>query len=310
MYENERSFKAKHTTINYIVGPNNGLPLLLLHGQSVYLETYFHVFSELSEHFQVYLIDVHGHGKTSRIKGNYTLDIMGEDLILFLEDVVNRKAIISGNSSGGLLAIWLGANAQEHVLGIVPEDPPLFSSEFPRIKNTYAYHGMKVLVNAKKQSKVDPIAHYVENIELPVQQGVPDAIHIKDISLRLYDDIISGKALKEITYVPRGQILLFKGFQMEDPKFAEAFLDGSMANNSSHVSMLSKIKCPMLLMHASWYYHEKFGLVGAMDGEDIEKIKSLVENLEYKYFNCGHGIHHERPKEFIETIINFSTQFK
>ncbi len=310
MYDNEKSFKAKHATINYIVGPNNGLPLLLLHGQIVYLETYFHVFSELSEHFQVYLLDIHGHGKTSRIKGNYTLNIMGEDLILFLENVVKRKAIISGNSSGGLLAIWLGANAQEHVLGVVPEDPPLFSSEYPRIKNTYAYYGMKVLVDAYTQSKIAPLAHYVEHIELPVKQGVPDTIHIKDISPRLYDDIISGKPLSEINYVPRERLLLFNGFEMEDPKFAEAFLDGSMAKDSDHASMLSKIKCPMLLMHASWYYHEKFGLVGAMDGEDIEKIKSLVETLEYKYFDCGHGIHQERPKEFIDTIIHFSTQFK
>ena len=310
MDNNEKLFKAKHATINYIAGPNNGLPLLLLHGQSVYLETYFHVFSELSEHFQVYLIDVHGHGKTSRIKGNYTLDIMGEDLILFLENVVKRKAIISGNSSGGLLAIWLGANAQELVLGVVPEDPPLFSSEYPRIKKTYAYFGMKVLVDAHTQSKIDPIAHYVEHIELPLKQSVSGTIHIKDISPRLYNDIISGNPLNEIDYVPRERLLLFNGFQMEDPKFAEAFLDGSMATNSNHASMLSKIKCPMLLMHASWYYHEKFGLVGAMDGEDIERIKSLVENLEYKYFNCGHGIHQERPKEFIETIINFSTQFK
>ena len=38
--------------------------------------------------------------------------------------------------------------------------------------------------------------------------------------------IISGKSLSEINYFPRERLLLFNGLKMEDPKFAEAFLDG------------------------------------------------------------------------------------
>jgi pimeloyl-ACP methyl ester carboxylesterase len=42
---------------------------------------------------------------------------------------VRRPAIVSGNSSSGLIALWLAANAREHVAGIVVEDAALFSAE-------------------------------------------------------------------------------------------------------------------------------------------------------------------------------------
>ena len=44
--------------------------------------------------------------------------------------VVGRPAVVSGNSSGGVLAAWLSAYAEPgQVRGVVCEDPPLFASE-------------------------------------------------------------------------------------------------------------------------------------------------------------------------------------
>src|SRR3546814_18097235 len=47
-------------------------------------------------------------------------------------------AFVSGNSAGGLLAAWLAANRPDAVRSVVLEDPPLFGSEYPEIKNTVA----------------------------------------------------------------------------------------------------------------------------------------------------------------------------
>lgn len=45
------------------------------------------------------------------------------------------------------------------------------------------------------------------------------------------------------------------------------------------------------------------GLVqGALIDEDLEKVSRLISNIKIEYFNCGHGIHSEKPKEFIRTV--------
>lgn len=52
--------------------------------------------------------------------------IIGEDIKLFIENVIKQKVIISGNSSGGIIALWCAANIPEYVSGIILEDAPIF----------------------------------------------------------------------------------------------------------------------------------------------------------------------------------------
>jgi pimeloyl-ACP methyl ester carboxylesterase len=69
-------------------------------------------------------------GRSTRTPGRYTLDNMGNDLVRFLDLVIGRPAIVSGLSSGGVLAAWLSAYAKPgQVLAALYEDPPLFASE-------------------------------------------------------------------------------------------------------------------------------------------------------------------------------------
>lgn len=67
---------------------------------------------------------------------------MGRDLAIFLREMVGGPVYVSGNSSGGLLAITIGLEASDLVRGLVLEDPPLFSSVHPRFPTTAGYpHG-------------------------------------------------------------------------------------------------------------------------------------------------------------------------
>ena len=62
--------------------------------------------------------------------GRYTLNLMGNDLVRFIDGVIGRPTIVSGLSSGGVLAAWLSAYAKPgQVVAAHYEDPPLFSSE-------------------------------------------------------------------------------------------------------------------------------------------------------------------------------------
>ena len=84
----------------------------------------------LAEHFHTHVVDLRGQGRSSRTPGRYTLNLMGGDLVRFIDDVIGRPTIVSGLSSGGVLAAWLSAYAKPgQIIAAHYEDPPLFSSE-------------------------------------------------------------------------------------------------------------------------------------------------------------------------------------
>jgi pimeloyl-ACP methyl ester carboxylesterase len=131
----ELRFTTDDVTLNYIIGPDRDLPLLLIPGQMESWEGYKLVLPELSKKYQVFVPDLRGHGKSTRTPGHYSYNTCGDDLKNFLQEIVQRPAIVAGLSSGGVLAIWLAANAPEDVLAVIAEDPPIFSSVWPRISS-------------------------------------------------------------------------------------------------------------------------------------------------------------------------------
>src|SRR3954464_15159299 len=117
--------------MNYATTGDASKPaLLLIPGQTESWWGYEAAMPRLGEHFEVFAIDLRGQGRSTRTPGRYTLDNMGNDLVRFIDVVIGRPAIVSGLSSGGVLAAWLSAYAKAgQVRGAHYEDPPLFSSE-------------------------------------------------------------------------------------------------------------------------------------------------------------------------------------
>lgn len=83
--------------------------LLLVPPQTQSWWTYERAMPLLAEQFQVFAVDLRGQGRSTRTPGRYTLDNMGNDLVRFIDLVIDRPAVISGNSSGGVLAAWARA---------------------------------------------------------------------------------------------------------------------------------------------------------------------------------------------------------
>jgi pimeloyl-ACP methyl ester carboxylesterase len=117
--------------MNYVVSGAPGLPaLLLIPGQTESWWGYEKALPLLADYFQAYAVDLRGQGRSSWTPGRYTLDNFGNDLVRFIDIVIGRPTLVSGLSSGGVLAAWLSAYAKPaQVRGAVYEDPPLFASE-------------------------------------------------------------------------------------------------------------------------------------------------------------------------------------
>ena len=97
----------------------------------------------------------------------------------------------------------------------------------------------------------------------------------------------------------------FKFLSEYDTDFSRATIEGDLSKGFSPEEALKQVKCPMLLMRADAYRHQTWGLVGAIDDNDLERIVSLVDDLQYVQISGGHEIHMLHPQRYIDEIIRF-----
>lgn len=308
----ECRFDTGEVILNYVVGPNNGLPLVLIPAQMGTWESYQKVLPSLSRKFLVYAVDVRGHGKSGWTTGDYCWESVGRDLSAFLERVVGRPAIVSGNSSGGLIALWLAANKPELVSGIVLEDAPIFSVEMPRFRDRdrFVYEGIKRTVEAIENPEDRDLADYFRVQELPLKNGrmrrVPGwFVSIMSAIIRRHQPSELGQPV-DVPYFPLTLRLLIKSLSTFDPDFARAFIDGRFYEGLDHTKALKKVRCPMLVLHADWFRHPKYGLVGAMDDTDAARVRELVPHSQYTKVPANHVIHLFKPNEFVWEVGDFA----
>jgi pimeloyl-ACP methyl ester carboxylesterase len=314
----EQQYDTGTVHINYVKGPNNGPPLVLIPAQMGMWESYQKVLPSLSERFQVYAIDVRGHGKSSWTPGNYNWNTIGEDMRAFLTNVVGRPAIVSGNSSGGLIALWCGANLPELTAAVVLEDAPVFAAEMPRFKehDRFVYNGLVHAVETLGDLQNRDLANYFKGQEMPVSatrtKKFPDwAVRFLSKQIKQAQAAHPSQPVEvKKWYFPHTLTLLFKSLSMFDPDFARAFVDGRMYEGLDHTAALKRLNCPLLVLHATWHRYEQYGLVGAMDDDDAAQIKELVPHSQYKKIPANHVIHMYKPKEFVAAIEEFAASIK
>jgi pimeloyl-ACP methyl ester carboxylesterase len=234
----------------------------------------------------------------------------------FLRQVVKRPAIISGNSSGGLIALWLAANLPEFVSAIVLEDAPVFSAEMPRFRDEdrFVYQGLQHVVEVLGDLENRDLADYFRGQVLPVKDGqerrVPDwFVTIMSRLIRRYETAHPGQPV-DIRYFPSALRRLIKSLSTFDPDFSRAFLDGRFYEGLDHSEALKRVQCPMLVLHADWFRHPKHGLVGALDDRDAARIQALVPHAQYKTVPANHVIHAFAPERFIEELEAFAAKLE
>ena len=105
----EHTIGFGEVVMNYAVVGKPVLPaLLLIPGQTESWWGYEKAMELLQKHFQCFAVDLRGQGRSTRTPGRYTLDTMGNDLVRFIALAIKRPIIVSGLSSGGLLADLAG----------------------------------------------------------------------------------------------------------------------------------------------------------------------------------------------------------
>ena len=112
-----------------IDGPQDGIPVVLLHGVSGSVRTYDWLPAEITAGRWIIRVDLRGHGASGHAPGRYLIEHYGEDVAAILRDVVGRPAVLVGHSLGGVVSWWVAQRYPELVRAAFLEDPPLYMGE-------------------------------------------------------------------------------------------------------------------------------------------------------------------------------------
>ncbi|HVD57400.1 MAG TPA: alpha/beta hydrolase [Thermoleophilaceae bacterium] len=110
-------------------GPEDGPPVVFLHGVSGSMRTYAWLPEEIAEGLRIVRVDLRGHGDSEHAPGAYDIDSYGEDVADLLRETVRRPAVLVGHSLGGVVAWWVAQRHPELVVAAFLEDPPLYMGE-------------------------------------------------------------------------------------------------------------------------------------------------------------------------------------
>jgi pimeloyl-ACP methyl ester carboxylesterase len=301
MIVSERDAVVDGVRIHYAEGPDNGPPLVLVPGQSMPWQSYSRVLPLLMPRFHVFAVDVRGHGKSEHTPGRYTFSRLGEDCVAFIRDVVKRPALVGGNSSGGIIALWAAAHAPAWVRGVIAEDPPLFTTELPRAKETWVQgffeHTIKTLPD---------LVTYFSTLQLPTQ-GDKELMSFPRPLAWLLGGAIRRRQAKhpgapvDVRWLPLHVRLFVRGLSEYDVDFTRACVDHTMYD-VDHAAMLAAVRCPTLLAQASSFEHPTLGLVGAMGDRDVARAKQAKPDLIIESIRAQHVVHIAKPKTYVRWV--------
>jgi pimeloyl-ACP methyl ester carboxylesterase len=294
----ERLFDAGEVTLNYVAVGEPSLPaLLLIPGQTESWWGYADALPRLAEHFQTFAVDLRGQGRSSRAPGRYTLDLIGNDLVRFIDGVIGRPTIVAGLSSGGVVTAWLSAYARPgQVAAAYYEDPPLFSSE---IAPAYG-QGIRQAIGpifalmAKYLGDQWSIGDW-EGMAAAIPTELPDWMGLLAGAFGMGGPEGPPQALKEY-----------------DPEWGRAFWTGTFYGTCDHERMLRAVKVPVLFTHHFRMVHEPTGaLMGAISDLQVDQVRRLVtdagQDFEYRSFpEMPHPMHSADPGRYVDTLVEWA----
>jgi len=104
-------------------GRPDGAVLLMLHGTTSDSTTWKNVAPGLGEHFRVIALDLRGRAD-SEWPDEYSLPLMADDVVGFMDALGILGAVLVGHSSGAIVAFLVTAGHQDRVRMLVLEEMP------------------------------------------------------------------------------------------------------------------------------------------------------------------------------------------
>jgi len=98
-----------------VEGPERAPVLMLSNSRGTNLHMWDEQVAPFAQHFRLVRYDRRGHGKSGVPKGPYSMERFGRDVLAVLDSLGIAKINWCGLSMGGMVGMWLGANAQNRI---------------------------------------------------------------------------------------------------------------------------------------------------------------------------------------------------
>ncbi len=294
--------------MNYATAGESDLPaLLLIPAQTESWWGYEEVMPLLAQSFQVYAVDLRGQGRSTQTPGRYTLDNMGNDLVRFIDLVIGRATIVSGNSSGGVLAAWLVAYAKPGQLrAAICEDPPLFSSELTPACGESIRQSIGPMFGLSSKWLGD---QWSIGDWAGMQAAAPRELP-RHVLVALQRMRIGAPPDPSSPNEPP------QNMKEYDPEWARSFWSGMAAASCDHLRMLAGVKVPLLITHHFREIDPETGaLMGAVSDLQVKRARELVTGAGQPCEvvdlpDMAHSMHRQDPPLFTKTIVDWSSTLR
>lgn len=291
--------------INYGEVSNDKPALLLIHGQMSIWQDYALVLPELSKTWHIYAVDVYGHGKSSHDESLYYIDVNGDDLVWFIENVIGEPTVVAGHSNGAITTAYIAASGSEYVIGAVLEDPPIFSTEGEGWETSFSYlDTFKPLHDYDQSDKSECWEAYYLRHCLWGQTYMKDLMpKIADYAQQYHDEH-PGEPVK-IEFLPYTVWYVFQ-YEMEyDFAYGEHFYDLSWNHGHKHEDILSAIRVPCLFLHAKEAVDPNGVYECASSNEQAERAVALIgDNCRLLEADTNDHVIHSIHSDFYINAVN------
>lgn len=173
----EQRINVNGLSTRYLQAGTDGLPLVLLHGTGESALDWAWVLPKLGENYRVYAPDFPGSGDSAKPIRNYSLDFFTQFTLDFLDAIAVERAVIGGNSLGGLIALRVALSRPEQITGLVLVDStglgeaanPLLSSLTLPIYGEIGINGCKTPIGAVMRSRSRAALQFAHPNQIPVE---------------------------------------------------------------------------------------------------------------------------------------------
>ncbi|GCE30763.1 alpha/beta hydrolase [Dictyobacter alpinus] len=99
--------------------------IILLHGVTDSGLCWTHVAHALEQDYRVIMPDARGHGRSDRVTGEFSTEMLADDVAGLIQVLQLEEPILLGHSMGGMTALTVAARYPNLVRAILLEDPPI-----------------------------------------------------------------------------------------------------------------------------------------------------------------------------------------
>ena len=276
----ELTLETRGVRLNYAIGPETGPPLVLLHGLGRSWHVFLPLIPSLSLRWQIYAVDLRGHGKSSHVRGGYHGTEYAADIAALLAERIPQPAVIFGHSLGGMIGMWTASHHPELVRALILGDNMILSTKLPT-----GYPSLFAALRdlARSGGSVEELAHGLARIRIRVP-GTDEAMDLGELP---------GN---DEAYLRSWARYL----QQVDPEAYEMTLDNSSIEGWDGEEVMKQIQCPTLLLQANP------ALGGMMSDHDVQRACALLAHpVRVRFPTLGHALFIQNPEPILRSVTNF-----